>query len=294
MNAKQILAEGDSWTADRARLTLRILLRLATSGRTLSYGELDQAIAREFGRAPNPIVAGYGRVLEIVGQSLNALSDEWGTEVPPLTILVVNRETGEPGVGFDGFLQRYVSRGSAQTVTPDNRRAMIARATEAVFNYGQWHEVAASYEVEPPGAGAEAEPIALEKPPARLGPESEAHQALKAYVAAHPELFAHIGLFTEGRQEVRLDSGDEVDVLFHNDEQTLAVEVKTADAPGGELTRGLYQCVKYRAVLRAMVHVRGELVNVRALLVVARPLPERHQRAAERLAVPWQRVEVKR
>lgn len=292
MQAKQSFNEGTGWTAERARMALPILLMTAKSAQTLTYAELDQLIARENGVSTTPVVAGYGKVLEIVGRSLNALSVEWGTELPPLTILVVNKDTGEPGAGVGYFLQRYISTSSSKTVTANNRRAMILRATEAVHNDPRWDEVAAYFEIELPDMRRESVPIPLEKPPARLGPESAAHLALKNHVAAHPELFADIGLFSPGQIEYRLDSGDEVDVFFANGEQALAVEIKTAVAPLGELTRGLYQCVKYRAVLRAMVHVKGELVNARAILVTPQALPPQHREAAGRLAVPWRRVEM--
>ena len=292
MQAKQLLQEGSTWTDDRARLALPILLVTAKAARVLTYQELDRQIARAYGVAVTPVVAGYGKVLEIVGGSLNLLSAEWGTEIPPLTIVVLNKDSGEPGSGVDNFLRRYVARSSAEQVTPNNRREMIKRATDAVHNDTRWDEVAAYFGSALPMMGDESQPIPLVKPPTRLGPESAAHLALKNHIAGHPELFADLGTFEKSQMEYRLDSGDEVDVFFYNDEQALAVEIKTGAAPAGELTRGLYQCVKYRAVLRAMYHVAGKLVNVQSVLVTPQSLSPMHRAAADRLGVPWQRVEM--
>ena len=46
-------------------------------------------------------------------------------------------------------------------------------------------------------------------------------------------------------------SGDSLDVLFFDSNRRIAVEVKGASAPVGEVIRGLFQCVKYEAVLDA-------------------------------------------
>lgn len=178
----------------------------------------------------------------------------------------------------------------SERLTANNRRAMIARATNAVHNYGRWDEVAAYFGITLPGALSDSDPIDLPRPPAVLGGESDAHLALKEYVAAHPKLFAEYGQFSPGLLEVRLLSGDEVDVLFQNEEMTLAVEIKTASAPPGELTRGLFQCVKYRAVLRAMYDVDAKLINVRTVLVTPQPLPFPLRQAATRLNVAWQQI----
>ncbi len=54
-----------------------------------------------------------------------------------------------------------------------------------------------------------------------------------------------------GEVEVSLHSGDSLDVLFFDSNRRIAVEVKGASAPVGEVIRGLFQCVKYEAVLDA-------------------------------------------
>jgi hypothetical protein len=68
-------------------------------------------------------------------------------------------------------------------------------------------------------------------------------------LADHPEAVGAFGKFKEGKIECRLASGDRLDVLFTNDKTRLAAEVKTSDAPSDEVQRGVFQCVKYRAIL---------------------------------------------
>lgn len=202
----------------------------------------------------------------------------------------MDAQKGEPSYGVDGFLKRYVDVSTSENLTSNNRLAMIERATNAVHNYSRWDDVASYFGVNIPEEFSENEPILLPKPAPIMGGESKAHLALKNFIAEHPELFSSYGDFKDGTIEFRLDSGDEVDVLFQNDEQTLAVEVKTDTASQGELTRGIFQCVKYRAVLRAMYDIEGKLINVHTVLVTPQQLSLAHKSAARRLNVNSLRV----
>jgi len=292
MTAKETFDNGTSWTEERARLALPILLSLAKSAHKITYRNLDKEIAVQTGQPPIRVLVVYGKVLELVGQALNELSEEWQEEIPPLTILAVSEGKGEPSSGVDGFLQRYVTKSTSENLTPNNRSAMIERATNAAHNYSRWDDVAEYFGVSISGELPETEPIQLAKPTPILGGggESKAHLALKKHIAEHPELFSSYGDFKNGTIEFRLDSGDEVDVLFQNNEQTLAVEVKTDTASQGELTRGIFQCVKYRAVLRAMYDIEGKLINVQTILVTPQQLSDSHKNATHRLNVNWLKV----
>lgn len=287
MTAKDYLAGGTSWTDNRARAAFPILLMYAKTARKTTYKELDMEIAKQNNEKATPIVAIYGKVLEKVGQSIIQLSQEWHEDIPPLTILVVNTNSEKPGPGVDDFLQRYVAISMHEQLTKHNRTAMIERATNAVHNYSRWDEVAAYFKLNISGEPPETEPIPLPPPKPIYGGESKEHIALKNEVASHPEWFKRYGDFGPGDTEFQLDSGDEVDVLFRNAEQALVVEVKTDTATPGEITRGIYQCVKYRAVLRAMFDIRAELVHVQTVLVTPQALPIPQQNAARRLKIKW-------
>jgi hypothetical protein len=79
-------------------------------------------------------------------------------------------------------------------------------------------------------------------------------------------------------------------VLFANAEQELAVEVKTAAASPAELTRGVYQCVKYRALLRAQHHVLAQATRVDACLATPQELPGDMPEAVRRLDIRYVQV----
>lgn len=71
------------------------------------------------------------------------------------------------------------------------------------------------------------------------------------HVARNPGIVGTRVRGGEGLTEKRLPSGDSLDVYFQNDEERVAVEVKPATSDRADLTRGIFQCVKYTAVLRA-------------------------------------------
>lgn len=292
MTAREYFNAGTSWSDEIAREALPVLIRLAESGKTLTYSELEQQVAFRLNRSPLKVVVSYGKVLEKVGGTLNLVSAEWKEEIPPLTILVLSMQKGLPSSGVDGFLNRYVTESIKEHLTENNRNAMIKRATEAVHNFERWQAVAAYLGIEEAGTLAETEAIMLPQPQPIRGGESQSHLTLKQYIAQHPELFIRYGQFPQGEVEVVLPSGDEVDVLFRATDQTLAVEVKTADAPAGELTRGIFQAVKYRAVLRAMHDIAGELCKVQVVLVTPQTPLLAHADAAKRLQVKWQQIRI--
>lgn len=73
--------------------------------------------------------------------------------------------------------------------------------------------------------------------------------------------------------EYPLPSGDVVDVLFQDGHDLIAVEVKSLISPVGDIARGVFQCVKYRAVLEAFQASQGKVQSARAILALESSLP---------------------
>ena len=71
--------------------------------------------------------------------------------------------------------------------------------------------------------------------------------------------------------EVVLDSADRVDVVYYGPDSTVAIEVKSSDSDDTDLRRGIFQCIKYRAVMEAM-DIRQD-AQVDTVLVTQRSLP---------------------
>lgn len=99
-----------------------------------------------------------------------------------------------------------------------------------------------------------------------ISAEGEGHLKLKEYVANNPRA---LGLSTSKKssKEYMFPSGDECDVIFELAGDTYAVvEIKNGDEGDGELIKGVYQAVKYRALMEAEKG-HGGPVKVHAFLV---------------------------
>ena len=87
-----------------------------------------------------------------------------------------------------------------------------------------------------------------------------------------------------------LSSGDRIDAYFDNSAQRLAVEVKTSECTEDELQRGVYQVVKYRAVLRAEQKAMRHVPNGEALLMCTRAPSQETRALMKRLQVRFQQA----
>ncbi len=93
------------------------------------------------------------------------------------------------------------------------------------------------------------------------GGESPEHKALKEYVSNNPKVLGLPGEMI-GNTEYPLASADRVDILFTSPESKVIVEVKSIKSPERDILRGMFQCIKYAAVLSAEtgIPIPGRLV----------------------------------
>lgn len=113
------------------------------------------------------------------------------------------------------------------------------------------------------------------------GGEGDAHRKLKEHVAHHPET---IGLPSspKGQTEHMFISGDCCDVLFRYGKNQYAIaEIKNGDP--GELTRGIYQLIKYRALLVAEEELLA--INLPSVHLVAYQIASEVQALANKFAI---------
>ena len=233
--AKPIDQEGVLYQR-RAFSALPLLVRQAQAGRTIHYEQL----ARELGM-PNPRNLNY--VLGSIGTSLQNLGQLWGEEIPAIQALVTNKSSGLPGRGFTEFLP---DPGAFRRATSAQQHAIHQRITDKVRFYEHWRDVLAHFEAQPwTGPPLEAATHSF----GDHGGESPEHQAFKEAVRLHPAWFG----IPECPASVEhpFVTGDAVDVLFTQGTRMWGVEVKSVVSREGDILRGLFQCVKYRALLQA-------------------------------------------
>lgn len=202
----------------------------------------------------------------------------------PLINVLITRPDGVPGKGAGGYLaDRY--RKSVlrkwESIPRSRKLSIVDAERKKILQYTKWQSLIRKLF----GDAAQSklrEPVGNEHDfdfPTYCGPtESEEHKALKNWVAANPHRIGIGRQFGKGEIEARLQSGDEVDVVFASGTTFRMVEVKSIRSNDEDFRRGVYQCVKYREVKRAE-HAPYE-VDVRAILVTERELtPELKERA---------------
>src|SRR5208337_2796029 len=100
------------------------------------------------------------------------------------------------------------------------------------------------------------------------GGESDRHRDLKTFVAQNPMCIGLPSSTLAGNNEVPLPSGDCLDVSFRVGDEWVAAEVKSSLSNSADVVRGLFQCVKYRAVMAAAQAAEGLARDARAVLVL--------------------------
>ena len=245
---------GNSLYQIRARSALPILVRQALASEKISYGDLAKELDM-----PNPRNLNFP--LGSIGKTLLELGEKWQEEIPPIQGIVVKQETGLPGDGVN-FIDGKLN--------PRQKEAIVQEKLGSVFSYPKWSDVLKACGLSP------AKPLNPPEPPDPRSRthESEAHKRFKNYIARHPKKVELKKSLAPGKTEHKLPSGDIPDVLFQNARCRIAVEVKSRISNEDDLRRGLFQCVKYRAILRACRSLEGGTYEADALLAIEGSLPK--------------------
>lgn len=283
--------QGDKWTNATARAALPILVWCAQHGRTITYGQLDQEIVqRGLGHHVHP--AQYGYPAGAIGSALFETEQEWGDAIPPLNAIVVNAKEGMPGAGVDFFLERYFQpEQDIDSMTKEDRRAVVEEIHGDIFSYEYWGDILEQYGLQPiaDGIGDEPEEVDDIDAPKRAGwsseEESDAHRALKEFVAAHPDTVGLPSNSERGITEYLFASGDRADVVFRTNHGYLGVEIKSIISNNADLNRGLFQAIKYQALLRAEQKACLQPPTARAVMVTERELPRNLRNLADTLGI---------
>ena len=249
----------------RARAALPILIRQARFARKpIFYDHLAQELSM-----PNARNLNYP--LGSIGETLDELGKEWGEDIPHIESLVINQAKGLPGAGFDGYLidksNRYGNLNNAE------KKKYLQAFWSEIYAYPKWHTV-----LDALGLKAILPTVTdiIEKATRKQGGdggEGPEHKALKEYIRNTPHLVGLSLTHPIGEGEYGLPSGDSIDVVFKHRKKITAVEVKASNSSEEDIVRGLYQCVKYQAVLEAQQGYVQDSYSIRTLLVLSRDFP---------------------
>ncbi|SDW38897.1 hypothetical protein [Paracoccus sanguinis] len=278
----------------------RWLIEAAMNRTDITYGEAMLRLEQQVG------FSSIGRATRLgycAGQIIHNIQANF-PDPPLLNALLVLQEDHMPSTGAGSFLAahfnqpRLASQGFRDS-KPAIWREYFESAAEEVYAFPDWPRVYRKVYGTPykpdtskmspssPTGGAEKDGIARGR-----GGEGPNHKALRLWVKANPAAVFPRLQVTRTDTEIDLLSGDRVDVVYYAPERTIALEVKSKDSNEADLTRGIYQCVKYRAVMQAM-DPRDD-ADIWAVLVTEQKLPGYLKELAKRLEVPHKLVSPKK
>jgi hypothetical protein len=161
---------------------------------------------------------------------------------------------GQGSPGDDAFSFIGISKKQVSQMPAAARQATARSVRSTILAYQYWRDVLRALNLEP---------LTLDLPPVEAvqnapdtdwgpGGESEHHKRLKMYLASHYKLLGLKGRFLASF-EVCLPSGDKIDLMLDGSDSGICVciEVKSRISNEEDLIRGIFQCIKYRAVLDA-------------------------------------------
>ena len=257
--------DGKKLYQKRALESLPLLVRQAKANQPIFYSDLAAEM-----EMPNPRNLNF--VLGAVGGEMKNLAARLGKKIPPIQCLVINKHDGMPGNGIGWFI--HDKKQFKNLPTLEKRRIMDAMLSD-IFIFPDWDVVLGHYGLEPVEIVSGSALLKDSKEAVRRygsGGEKEPHRELKEYIARNPQLFGlPVGLV--GKMEYPFPSADCLDVLFQNGDEWVGVEVKGPTSDDLDLSRGLFQCVKYQALMEAEQKLLQRGINCRMVLAISRRLP---------------------
>jgi hypothetical protein len=247
-------------------LTMGYLLPVVSANTSITYGEIANKLSRDLGLKRRIFPTRIGGT---VGTLMERLWDLDGS-IPPINVLVVGGSSNKPSKGVNEFLTGWFDLPHGH-MSQRQRNDLIEKAAEDVYAYADWPEVyRKAFRAKPPSSdpaelikGSEVDGHGRFGGPA----ESEEHRLLKEYIRSHPTLVGAPKTNDIANVEEMLLSGDEVDVYFLTKNQAYLVEVKSIRSDERDLLRGIYQCIKYRAVFAAQRKEKAPSTKIEAVLV---------------------------
>lgn len=228
-----------------------------------TYGDLSRAVGHKTDQ--------IGKVLGLIDDVFKALKKARPEfkDVPTLNCLVISKTTKLPSNGFD-----YVSH-DYSSLSDEQKNDQMKRLNCEAYYYDRWQDVLNALELTPyNGSDNKAYENTIRKGTfSKHSSEGIKHKALKEYIYEHPEC---IGIKNVKHKEMEhiLLSGDRLDVYFIlKDDTQIAVEVKSSISDNADILRGVYQCIKYDAILNAEQCVKGVHPKTKSLLVLEGKMP---------------------
>lgn len=264
-------------TRQNVRLMLPILIHWAKSGHNEhTYGDLIHAIGKSK-------FSGIGHALYAVQEVLNNLSKKAGNKnIPTLNSLCKNAKTMLPSEGFEFVSPKYNQLDEA------GKRVFVEGLDSKALNYPHWDWVLDQLELKEATPFSDEQLEAIKKTCQNYDSgEGKEHKALKEYILKHPERLGYSDIVFAETEHI-LPSGDRLDVYFElSDGDHVAIEVKPSISTDQDITRGIFQCVKYYAVMEALRTIECKDYEIEVILVSAATLSSQNKSLAVELDIDY-------
>ena len=264
-------------TKDWALKMIPVLVRWAQTSwdRTHYYSDLTKAI----GLKTNQIGRMMGEVQTILDKHFESIGSK---EKITLNALVVNKGTNLPSDGFDFVISNY------SKLSPDSKRGEVMKLNRVAHEYKHWNEMLLALNLKPARIFSDNDIHNLKAGSYGNGGEGEEHKAIKKFILEHPSTINKTWKVIQSSTEELLPSGDRLDVFFVlKDGDHIAIEVKPSTSPDSDITRGLFQCIKYKVVMDAARALDNGQYENEAVIVIAGKMSEANKLLANDLHVHY-------
>jgi hypothetical protein len=255
------LIAGEMLFQQRARIALPILIRYAKAGHTISYKSLANELGMSFALNLN-------FVLGFIGNALLDLEEKTQYVIPRINCLVVSRTKGIASEGVDSFIDLP----DRANLSRDQLELLMKAYVLQVCSWEWWDWVLAQLGLEPLEMNILSE--MLQATQYGGSGESPQHKAFREWLAKNPAALGLRRNGSPGRTEFGLSSADQIDIVFKRGTQKIVVEVKSSISKAADILRGMFQCIKYKALMEAEQVVLDERRDCRAILALQGSLPQ--------------------
>ena len=260
------------------RTVLATLIEWAKTGQdNRTYSEMNHILGYGTWR-------GIGDALGYAEVVLRDLRKASGKDIPVVNGLCTNKGSGIPSNGFKFVYDKYDS------LSLTDKKLFTALMNTKAFQYEHWDWVLSVLKLAPAPILSEEEWRNIQLTCYGSGGEGKEHKALKEYIKSHPEIL-DLKDVVLSETEHMLPSGDRLDVFFAlSDGTQIAVEVKSYISAMLDVARGIFQCVKYEATMKAERKLRKQSYDIQTRLVVETEMHPTNIKIAEDLGVLYKVV----
>jgi len=247
----------------------------------ITYGELAKAIGYPEPHTGNLFSSNIGHTLGVMGHLFDDIIID-GEKVPLIQALVVNQNQKVPSNGLREFRPSYPK-------LPIEKKRDFAKAEfKRIFEFGtRWEKVLDRLNIEhwdKNGGSHRTKSGKSGRHNPYGGEGSPEHRKLRDRIATHPGSIG-VELKNDGITEYPLKSGDLVDIVFETEDEVVLVEVKSMRSGVDDIERGLFQCIKYKAVVEAENLVKNRSKKIRSILVIESAFPRKLAAIRNRLEI---------